>query len=57
MLLGLVAAAAVVSIATSGAVSNFAGGFAAGAGSVFVVSYVKNPRHPPPAEDERATAP
>ena len=40
LLLGLVAAGAVVSIATAGVVSHFAGGFAVGAGAVLVLSRV-----------------
>jgi len=37
----LVAGGAVVSVATEGRLSNFAGGFAVGAGTVFVVSFLK----------------
>lgn len=51
LLLLLVAAAAVVSVATTGTVSHFSGGFAAGAGSVFLVSFLKNPRSAPPPGD------
>jgi hypothetical protein len=42
-LLGFVAAGAIVSISTTGSVSNFAGGFAAGAGIAFVVSRLSRP--------------
>ena len=41
LLLGLVAAGAIVSIATTGTVSAFAGGFAAGAGAAFVIARLK----------------
>lgn len=44
VLLGLVAVAAVVSVASSPPLSSFAGGFAAGAGAVFVISFLINPR-------------
>ena len=43
VLLAFVAAGALVSIATSGDVSHFAGGFAAGAGAAFVVSRLNRP--------------
>jgi hypothetical protein len=49
LLAALVAAGAVVSIAAQGRLSNFAGGFAAGAGSAFVLSFLRGPR-PPAAE-------
>lgn len=52
LLLGLVAAGGVLSVATTGVVSNFAGGFAAGAGSVFLVSFLRNPRSAPEAGGE-----
>lgn len=48
LLAALVAAGAVVSIATDGRLSNFAGGFAAGAGSAFVASFLKARRPPDP---------
>lgn len=51
LLLGLVAAAALVAIATTPPLSSFAGGFAAGAGAVFVVSFLTNPRRAAPPED------
>jgi len=44
LLAALVAAGALVSITTDGRLSNFAGGFAAGAGSAFVVSFLKGRR-------------
>ena len=44
LLLLLVAIGAVVSVATSPPLSSFAGGFAAGAGAVFVLSFLKDPR-------------
>lgn len=50
LLLLLVAAGALISIATAGRVSHFAGGFAAGAGSAFVISRLK--RSGGPLEDE-----
>lgn len=52
VLLGLVAAAAVTAVATSPPLSSFAGGFAAGAGAVFVLSFLTNPRREPSHEDE-----
>lgn len=53
VLLALVAIGAVVSIATSPPVSSFAGGFAAGAGAVIVLSFMTHPRRAPgPADDE-----
>ncbi len=49
LLAALVAAGAVVSVSSEGRLSNFAGGFAAGAGSAFVVSFLKGrrPEGPP----------
>ena len=44
LLLGLVAAGAIAAIATPQPTSSFAGGFAAGAGAAFVVSFLSNPR-------------
>jgi hypothetical protein len=41
LLAALVAVGAVVSVASEGKLSNFAGGFAAGAGSAFVASFLK----------------
>jgi hypothetical protein len=43
-LLGLVAAAALIAVTTSQPLSSFAAGFAAGAGIVFVIATLKNPR-------------
>jgi hypothetical protein len=43
LLLVLVAGGAVVSISSSGTLSAFAGGFAAGAGAAFVVARLKRP--------------
>lgn len=57
-LLALVAAGAIVAIAAAGDLSRFAGGFAAGAGSVLVLSRVR--REPdrtddgPPSEEGRS---
>lgn len=44
LLLGLVAAGALAAVVTSQPTSSFAGGFAAGAGAVFIVSFLSNPR-------------
>ncbi len=52
VLLGLVALAAVTSVATSPPLSSFAAGFAAGAGAVFVLSFLTNPRREPAPEEE-----
>jgi hypothetical protein len=43
LLLILVAAGALISVVTEGKVSNFAAGFAVGAGAAFVVSRLKRP--------------
>jgi hypothetical protein len=54
LLLICVAAGALVSIATKGSVSEFAGGFAVGAGTALVFSRWKSPREierPPAGED------
>jgi len=52
-LLALVAVGAVVSIAASPPLSSFAGGFAAGAGAVIVLSFMTHPRRRSgPADDE-----
>jgi hypothetical protein len=54
VLLALVAVGAVVSIAASPPLSSFAGGFAAGAGAVIVLSFMNNPRRrPEPAEEKK----
>ena len=52
LLLLFVAAGAVVSVASSPPLSSFAGGFAAGAGAVFVLSFLRNPRRGPEAADD-----
>lgn len=56
LLFGLLAAGAVVAVLAPQPTSSFAAGFAAGAGSVFVVSFMKGPRTPPeppgPEQDE-----
>lgn len=54
VLLGLVAVAAVTAVATTPPLSSFAGGFAAGAGAVFVISFLLNPRRGPAAGDEES---
>jgi hypothetical protein len=46
LLFGLLAAGAVVAVAAPQPTSSFAAGFAAGAGSVFVLSFVRTPREP-----------
>jgi hypothetical protein len=52
VLLGLVAAAAVTAIATEPPLSSISGGFAAGAGAVFVLSLLTNPRRGPGPDEE-----
>jgi hypothetical protein len=52
LLLLFVAIGAVVSVASSPPLSSFAGGFAAGAGAVIVVSFLSNPRRSAPTNDE-----
>lgn len=47
LLAALVAVGAVVAVSSEGRVSNFAGGFAAGAGSAFVASFLRR-RQPEP---------
>ena len=44
LLFGLLAAGAIVAVAAPQPTSSFAAGFAAGAGSVFVLSFLRNPR-------------
>ena len=44
LLLAFVAIGAVVSVASSPPLSSFAGGFAAGAGAVIVLSFLSKPR-------------
>jgi hypothetical protein len=46
LLFGLLAVGAVVAVAAPQPTSTFAAGFAAGAGSVFVLSFMKPPRSP-----------
>jgi hypothetical protein len=41
LLFGLVAAGAILAVATAPPTSSFAAGFAAGAGAVFVISFMK----------------
>ena len=56
VLLVFVAAGALVSIATSGTISAFAGGFAAGAGAAFVIARLKRPEAvPEPGPDGEAS--
>ena len=50
LLAALVGAGALVSVCSGGRLSNFAGGFAVGAGSVFVLSFLKG-RRPPVGEN------
>jgi hypothetical protein len=52
LLFGLLAAGAVVAVAAPQPTSSFAAGFAAGAGAVFVLSFLKTSR--PPRADEDA---
>ena len=52
VLLGLVAVAAVTAVTTPPPLSSFAGGFAAGAGAVFVLSFLTHPRRGPAPPDE-----
>jgi hypothetical protein len=42
----------VTAIATEPPLSSFSGGFAAGAGAVFVLSFLTNPRRGPGADEE-----
>ncbi len=44
LLFGLVAVGAIAAVATESSTSSFAAGFAAGAGSAFVVSFMKRGR-------------
>jgi hypothetical protein len=57
LLAALVAGGAVVSVATEGRLSNFAGGFAAGAGTVFVVSFLKGQGAPADPSSASGEAP
>jgi hypothetical protein len=51
-LAALVAAGALVSVVARPPVSSFAGGFAAGAGAVIVLSFLAHPRGDRPSADE-----
>ena len=53
VLLALIAVGALVSIATTPPLSSFAGGFAAGAGTVIVLSFLTNPRRGREPSDEK----
>ena len=53
LLLALVAVGAVVSITASAPLSSFAGGFAAGAGAVIVLSFLTSPRRGGEPSDEK----
>jgi hypothetical protein len=55
LLLALVAAGALVAIATSQPMSSFAGGFAAGAGAAFVVSFLSKPRRRATKEEDEGS--
>ena len=57
LLFGLLAAGAVVAVATSPPTSSFAAGFAAGAGSVFVLSFLQGPGRPEPPDEPGEGAP
>jgi hypothetical protein len=46
LLFGLLAAGAIVAVAAPQPTSSFAAGFAAGAGAVFVLSFLQAPRPP-----------
>ncbi len=52
LLLGFVAVGALAAIGGPESVSSFAAGFAAGAGAVFLVSFLKNPRGPASEDQE-----
>ncbi len=51
LLLGLLAVGALVAVAAPQPTSSFAAGFAAGAGSVFIVSFMRSRRGEPESED------
>ncbi len=51
LLLGLLAVGALVAVAAPQPTSSFAAGFAAGAGSVFVVSFMRARRGEPESDD------
>ena len=52
LLFGLVAIGAVVAVTAPQPTSSFAAGFAAGAGSAFVVSFMKAPRRGRPGDTD-----
>jgi hypothetical protein len=56
VLLVFVAAGAIVAIATSGTLSAFAGGFAAGAGAAFVIARLKRPGEAPEPKPDGAAS-
>jgi hypothetical protein len=56
LLLLFVALGAVVSVATSPPLSSFAGGFAAGAGAVIVLSFLSNPRRVRESTDDEQSS-
>jgi len=51
LLLGLLAVGAIVAFAAPQPTSSFAAGFAAGAGSVFILSFMKSRREEPGPKD------
>jgi hypothetical protein len=56
LLLALVGAGAVVSVAASPPLSSFAGGFSAGAGAVIVLSFLSNPRRGRESTDDEESS-
>ena len=56
LLLLFVAVGAVVSVASSPPLSSFAGGFAAGAGPVIVLSFLRNPRRVHESTDDEQSS-
>jgi hypothetical protein len=56
LLLLFVAVGAVVSVASSPPLSSFAGGFAAGAGAVIVLSFLRNPRRVHESTDDEQSS-
>ena len=57
LLFGLLAVGAIVAVAAPQPTSSFAAGFAAGAGSVFVLSFLKTPRSPRAGDGGDGTPP
>jgi hypothetical protein len=57
LLFGLLAVGAIVAVAAPQPTSSFAAGFAAGAGSVFVLSFLQTPRPPASGEGSGGDAP